>query len=59
MKSKAMLIDNTKSIGCRACEQACKEIHHFPADHEPVLSATALAVVEARGVKVVRRLCMH
>jgi len=59
MKTKAMLIDITKCIGCRACEQACKEVHHFPAEHEPVLSATALTVVEERGDKFVRRLCMH
>jgi formate dehydrogenase iron-sulfur subunit len=59
MKSKAMLIDITKCIGCRACEQACKEVHHFPTDHEPALSATALTVVEERNDKFVRRLCMH
>ena len=59
MKPKAMLVDITKCIGCRACEQACKEVHHFPAEHEPTLSATALTVVEERGDKFVRRLCMH
>ncbi len=59
MKAKAMLIDITKCIGCRQCEQVCKEIHHFPAEQEPTLSATALTVVEERGDKFVRRLCMH
>jgi formate dehydrogenase iron-sulfur subunit len=59
MKSKAMLIDITKCIGCRACEQACKEVHHFPAEHEPVLSATTLTAIEERGDRFVRRLCMH
>ena len=59
MKTKAMLIDITKCIGCRACEQACKEVHHFPMEHEPALSATAFTVVEERGDKFVRRLCMH
>lgn len=57
--AKAMLIDITKCIGCRLCEQACKQIHHFPEEHEPVLSATALTVVEERGDKFVRRGCMH
>jgi formate dehydrogenase iron-sulfur subunit len=59
MKSKAMLIDITKCIGCRACEHVCKEIHYFAVDDEPVLSATALTVIEERGDKFVRRLCMH
>jgi formate dehydrogenase iron-sulfur subunit len=59
MKPKAMLIDITKCIGCRQCEQACKEVHKFPTEHEPVLSATALTVVEERGDKFVRHLCMH
>lgn len=59
MKPKAMLIDVTKCIGCQACEQACKQIHHFPEEHEPQLSATALTVVQERGDKFVRRLCVH
>src|SRR2546421_2233959 len=57
--TKAILVDITKCIGCRACEQACKQVHGFPMDSEPVLSATALTVVEQRGEKFVRRLCMH
>ena len=59
MKSKAILVDITKCIGCRNCEQACKEAHGFPLATEPVLSATALTVVEPRSDKFVRRLCMH
>ncbi|HLK32755.1 MAG TPA: 4Fe-4S dicluster domain-containing protein [Terriglobales bacterium] len=59
MKTKAILVDITKCIGCRNCEQACKEAHGFPAESEPVLSATALTVVEPRGDKFVRRMCMH
>jgi len=54
-----MLIDITKCIGCRACEQACKETHGFPQEHEATLSATALTVVQERGDRFVRRLCMH
>jgi formate dehydrogenase iron-sulfur subunit len=58
-EAKAILVDVTKCIGCRACEQTCKEIHGFAADSEPVLSATALTVIEPRGDKFVRRMCMH
>ncbi|HKU22540.1 MAG TPA: 4Fe-4S dicluster domain-containing protein [Terriglobales bacterium] len=59
MKTKAILVDITKCIGCRSCEQACKEAHGLPLKSEPVLSATALTVVEPRGEKFVRRMCMH
>jgi formate dehydrogenase iron-sulfur subunit len=56
---KAILVDITKCIGCRACEQTCKEIHGFAQESEPVLSATALTVIEPRGDRFVRRMCMH
>ncbi len=56
--TKAILIDITKCIGCRNCEQACKEIHGLPRETEARLSATALTVVEEHGDKFVRRLCM-
>lgn len=58
-KTRAILVDITKCIGCRACEQACKEIHHFPMETESKLSAMALTVIEERGDKFVRRMCMH
>ncbi len=58
-QAKAMLVDITKCIGCRACEQTCKEVHGFTPETEPVLSATALTVIEPRGDKFVRRMCMH
>src|SRR5205807_2607547 len=58
-KTRAILVDITKCVGCRACEQACKEIHHFPMETESKLSPTALTVIEARGDKFVRRMCMH
>lgn len=58
-RSKAMLIDITKCIGCRACEQACKEIHGFPKESEAQLSTTAYTVVEDHGERYVRRLCMN
>jgi len=59
MKTKAILVDITQCVGCRSCEQACKEAHGLPPENEPVLSATALTVVEQRGDKFVRRMCMH
>jgi formate dehydrogenase iron-sulfur subunit len=57
--TKAILIDITKCIGCRSCEQACKQIQGFPLEAETRLSATALTVVEERGDRFVRRMCMH
>jgi len=58
-KTKAILIDITKCIGCLSCERACKEIHGFPADIEAKLSPTALTVVEEHGDRYVRKLCMN
>ena len=58
-KAKALLIDITKCIGCQTCSTACKEAHHQPADPEPTLSATAFTVIEPRGDKFVRRMCLH
>jgi formate dehydrogenase iron-sulfur subunit len=57
--AQAILVDITKCIGCRSCEQACKQIHGFPKDTEGKLSPTALTVVEERGDRFVRRMCMH
>jgi formate dehydrogenase iron-sulfur subunit len=57
--TKAILIDITKCIGCRGCEQACKQIHGFPMESEAKLSPTALTVVEEHQGKFVRRMCMH
>ncbi len=58
-KAKALLIDITKCVGCRQCEAACKEGHGLPTDPSPVLSATALTVIEEHGDKFVRRMCQH
>ena len=57
--TRAILVDITKCIGCRSCEQACKEVHGFPMDNEAKLSPTALTVIEEHGDKFVRRMCMH
>jgi len=54
-KTKAILIDITKCIGCRSCEQACKQIHGFPANTETKLSPTAFTIVEDHGDRFVRR----
>jgi formate dehydrogenase iron-sulfur subunit len=57
--TRAILVDITKCIGCRNCEQACKQTHGFPLDSEAKLSPTALTVVEEHGDRFVRRMCMH
>lgn len=56
---KAMLVDVKRCIGCLSCETACKQLHGFGTDPEPTLSETAFTVVESRGDKFVRKLCMH
>jgi len=56
---KAMLIDIKRCIGCLSCETACKQLHGFSTDPEPTLSDTAFTVVETRGDKFVRKVCMH
>jgi formate dehydrogenase iron-sulfur subunit len=58
-KTKAILVDITKCIGCRSCEQACKQIHGFPMKSEPKLSPTALTVIEDHGDRYVRKMCMN
>jgi len=58
-KSKAILIDITKCIGCRSCEAACKQLHGFPQDSEAGLSPTAFTIVEEHGDRFVRRMCMN
>ncbi|MGA7909460.1 MAG: 4Fe-4S dicluster domain-containing protein [Candidatus Sulfotelmatobacter sp.] len=57
-RTRAILVDITKCIGCRSCEQACKQIHGFPLETETRLSPTALTVVEDHGDRFVRRMCM-
>src|SRR5215467_2614225 len=57
--TRSILVDITKCIGCRSCEQACKQVHGFPLETEAKLSVTALTVIEERGDHFVRRMCMH
>ena len=58
-QEKALLIDIKRCIGCLSCETACKQLHGFGTEPEPTLSDTAFTVVEARGDKFVRKICMH
>jgi formate dehydrogenase iron-sulfur subunit len=37
----AVLYDATRCVGCRACEEACKEWNHLPPDTEPPSDLTA------------------
>jgi len=57
--TRAILVDITKCIGCRSCEQACKQLHGFPQQTELKLSPTAFTIVEEHGDRFVRRMCMH
>jgi formate dehydrogenase iron-sulfur subunit len=59
-KTKGLLIDTTKCIGCQACALACKEANGLPGtEPEKELSATAYTVVKQKGDVYYRRLCMH
>lgn len=58
-RTRAILVDITKCIGCHSCEHACKQLHGFPDETEAKLSPTALTVVEEHGDRYVRRLCMN
>ncbi len=68
---KALLVDITRCIGCRACETACKEKNGLPMDDLPAsgqprsnrgqreLSATTFNVVQERSGRFVRNFCRH
>lgn len=68
--TKGVLIDTTRCVGCRLCQQTCKQANNLPADDVPstYLSATTLSVVEMKNIapsptkpviKPVKRQCMH
>src|SRR4029453_10671074 len=59
--ARAILVDITRCIGCRACAQACKESHAFAGTGEETgLDATTYPVLPDKGGgRSVRRLCMH
>ncbi len=64
-----VLIDTTRCIGCKSCQNACKVANNLPTDDRPVaLSATTLTIVDFRNIstkpnqpeiKPVKRQCMH
>ncbi len=69
VEAMAVLVDTTKCLGCRLCEQACAEANDLP-DPPPVepgeerrLSPTQLTVVTRheteKGPVTVKRQCMH
>lgn len=61
VKSKALLIDITKCVGCRECARACAEANNLPQEEALELSATHYTVVQSYNddQTFVRRLCMH
>jgi formate dehydrogenase iron-sulfur subunit len=60
-KSRGLLFDVTRCIGCRACATACKELHAFPGTGEETeLDASTYTVVLDKGdERYLRRMCMH
>ena len=60
-EAKALLVDISECIGCRACMEGCMQAHDFTGDAFEVekLSTTAYTVVEEKGDYFVRKLCMH
>ena len=64
-----VLIDTTRCVGCKSCQQACQIANGLPVDTRAVcLSAKSLSVVEMRNIsatpakadiKPVKRQCMH
>ena len=58
---KALLIDITKCVGCRACEQACAEINRLPQEEGSKLSATHFTFVQSinNDQAFARHLCMN
>jgi formate dehydrogenase iron-sulfur subunit len=60
-KSRALLVDVTRCVGCRSCTQACKESHAFPGNGEETeLDAVTYTVLLDKGNdRYLRRMCMH
>ncbi len=60
-RSRALLFDATRCIGCGSCARACKESHGFPGTGEETeLDAVTYTVVLDRGQdRYLRRMCMH
>lgn len=60
-KSRGLLIDLTKCVGCRECERACAAANGLPEEEAKDLSATHYTVVKSYNDDqvFVRKLCMH
>lgn len=63
LTKKALLFDSTLCIGCGACYTACKEKNNLPTTSvnflRDNLSADTFTIVNRRGNRYVRRMCMH
>ncbi len=63
LRKKGILFDASRCVGCGACYEACKERNHLPVTNasftEDKLSASTYTIVEKRGGRFVRRMCMH
>ncbi len=61
LKSKSLLIDVTKCVGCRECSRACADANGLPQEEATELSATHWTVVKGLNDDqlFVRHLCMH
>ncbi len=60
-RSRALLFDVTRCIGCRSCAKACKAAHGLPGSGEETeLDAVTYTVVLDKGnARFLRRMCMH
>lgn len=61
IEPRALLVDITRCIGCKACVAACMESHGIAGDPDAVreLSAHALTALAEHGDLFVRQLCRH
>ncbi len=62
-EKKGILLDTTRCIGCGACSLACKQRNRLPRTSADVLTDTlsdkTFSVVNRKGPRYVRRMCMH
>ena len=60
-KSRALLFDVTRCVGCRECAKACKASHGFPGTGEETEmdAVTYTVVLDEGNDRYLRRMCMH
>jgi formate dehydrogenase iron-sulfur subunit len=60
-KSRALLFDVTRCVGCQECAKACKQSHGLPGSGEETeLDAVTYTVVQDKGDdRYLRQMCMH